>query len=244
MFINFPREIRDTIYGHVISLDRWGVDNIDDIDKFDFTGSLGDPSGFYFSLRKSLPVLGINGQTRRETLPLTYTRTNFHLDDMDDVVKLLIAVGHVGRENIESLEFPWQSRSDSECKWDKYPDSEDHFMMLPTLHVTQCIQLLKECKKLKSLVLFFENELIANIAPDTFKSDPGILELSSIRNIERVEICSLAYEPFEHCRLAQWLREEMGASNEAGTYDEENVEILFEAHWRAENKREQKHISK
>jgi hypothetical protein len=42
---------------------------------------------------------------RQEALPFAYRRTVMHLDDMDDVIKLLIAVSNIGRDNIESLEL-------------------------------------------------------------------------------------------------------------------------------------------
>ena len=84
---------------------------------------------------------------RHETLSLAYSRTPFCLNDMDELMKLLIAVGKIGRDNIDSLEFTWQSEADIKCKWVEDPDS-DPSLTLPTLHVARCIQLLKQCKKL------------------------------------------------------------------------------------------------
>lgn len=77
---------------------------------------MSDSSDFYFSLSKKLTVLRINRQMRQETLPLAYRRTVFHLNDMNDLIKLLIAVGKIGRDSIESLKLTWKSRVDSECK--------------------------------------------------------------------------------------------------------------------------------
>jgi hypothetical protein len=102
--------------------------------------------GFYFPLSKDLSVLRVKKQMREEALPLAYLQTLFHLDDMDNLIKLLIAVGELGRVNIESLELAWESRSDSECKWDEPQDSEERSSILPTLptlHAVRCIQLLK-----------------------------------------------------------------------------------------------------
>jgi hypothetical protein len=48
------------------------------------------------------------------------------MDDMDDFVKLLIAVGDIGRDNIESVELAWQSRTDSECQWTEVPVPNEH----------------------------------------------------------------------------------------------------------------------
>lgn len=50
-------------------------------------------------------MLRVNKQMRQEALPLAYRRTVFHLSDLDDLIKLLILVGDIGRNNIESLEL-------------------------------------------------------------------------------------------------------------------------------------------
>lgn len=171
--------------------------------------SIGDPSGFFFPLSSKLPVLAVNRQMRQEALPIAYRRTLFHLDDMDDLVKLLVAVGKVGRDNIESLDLAWQSRADSELKWDENPNPDDLSLMLPTLHAAKCVQLLKQCKRLRSLYLYFESDLILNISPHDFKTDPGIREICSLRGIRRVQICTLGLEPVDHNNLARWLKEEM-----------------------------------
>lgn len=78
--------------------------------------SIGDPSGFYFPLSSKTGVLGASKQMRQEALPLAYRRTHFQLADTDDLVKLLVAAGTVGRDNIESLELTWESKADSELK--------------------------------------------------------------------------------------------------------------------------------
>ena len=83
-----------------------------------FTGSIGDPSGFYFRLSSETSVIRVNRQMRQEALPIAYRRTVFHPDDTDDLIKLFIAVGRVGRDNIESWGLTWESRADSELKWD------------------------------------------------------------------------------------------------------------------------------
>lgn len=197
---------------------KWQIGAVDNCDEFDFTGSIGDPSGFYFPLSSELTVLRVNRQMRQEALPIAYRKTVFHLDEMDDLIKLLIAVGRIGRDNIESLELTWESRADSELKWDEAPDSDDLFLMLPTLHVATCVQLLKQCKRLKFLRLYIESDLIFNMSPNAFKSDPGICELCSVRGIKRVQIWNLGHEPIEQCDLAKWLKGEMESPGE----EEEN----------------------
>jgi hypothetical protein len=81
--------------------------------------------------------------------------------------------------------------------------------MLPTLHVATCVQLLKQCKRLKFLRLYFESDLIFHMSPNTFKSDSGICELCSVRGIKTVRIWNLGYEPIDQCDLAKWLEGDM-----------------------------------
>lgn len=211
-FCSLPKEIRHQIYTLALSDGEWRIRDVDVFDKFNLTRGIGDPGGFYFPLRNDLGLLSVNRQMRQEALPLAYRATTFHLDDMDDLLTVLIAVGETGRDNIEALYFPWESRSDLECKWGGGdPGSSGHSLALPNLHVTECVQLLKQCKRLKFMRLYFESDLIEGIAPEIFKADLGIQELRSIR-IEKMEIWSLGHEPLEHYSLAHWLKEGMDCS--------------------------------
>ena len=221
MFFELPRELRNRIYIFALPKGDWEIEDVSKFDEYNFTGGMGDPSGFYFPLSEKLTVLRVDRQMRQEALPLAYRRTFFHLDDMDDLVKLLIAIGKIGRDNIESLEFTWQSRADSECKWDEAPDSEDPFLTLPTLHAEKCVQLLKQCKRLISLRLRFERDLINNISLDAYKADPGIRGLCSVRGIRRLEIWGLDHEPLEQRGLVKWLKEEMESRGEEGEDEKE-----------------------
>jgi hypothetical protein len=209
IFPKLPKKLRDKIYNLALPKGEWKIGNLDNFDSFGFARGIGDPSGFYFPLSKDLSVLRVSRQMRQEALPLAYRRTLFHLDNMDDLIKLLIAVGKIGRDNIESLEFPWESRTDLQCKWEEALDSEDPFLSLPTLHVKRCAQLLKQCKRLKFLRLYFESELITNISPDVYRADPGIRGLCSIRGIRRVEIWSMGHEPLDQFDLVKWLKEKI-----------------------------------
>lgn len=209
MLYKLPREIRDKIYTFALSDAEWSMQNVDFFDRFNLTSSIGDPGGFYFPLSKNVEILSVNNQMRREALPLVYRITTFHLDDMDDLIKFLIAVGETGRDNIEALYFPWESRSDLECKWEENPYSDEHSLTLPNLHVMKCVQLLKQCKRLRLMRLYFESDLLENIAPEVFKADSGILELRSIQ-VEKLEIWSLGHESLEHSPLVHWLKKGMG----------------------------------
>ena len=216
MFFELPGELREKIYNFALPEGEWKLRDGNIFDELSFAGGIGDPSGFYFPLSKDLSILRVNRQMRQEALPLAYRRTVFHLDDMDDLIRLLIAVGKIGRANIESVELAWESRTDSECKWNEAPDSEENFLTLPTLHVDKCVQLLKQCKKLRFLRLYFETDVILNVTPDAYKTDPSIYELCSVSGIEKVEIWNLTYEPLEQCGFVKWLKEEMESSGGEG----------------------------
>lgn len=209
-FFDLPREIRDKIYIFAIPTGAWKITNIDEFEHENLTRGIGDPSGFYYPLSKDLVVLRASKQMRREALPFAYRRTTFILDDLDDVIKLLVAIGQVGRDNIESLQFPWESRTDMECTWKGLPDSDESPWRLPILHTSRCVQLLRQCKRLKHLRLCFEEELILSLQPDEFMADPGIKELCSIQGITRLEIWDLGDSSLEHCQTAELLRERIG----------------------------------
>ena len=216
MFFKLPRELRTKIYTFALPKGRWKIEDVSNFEESNFTGGMGDPSGFYFPLGKELTALRVDRQMRQEALPLAYRRTVFQLDDMDDLIKLLIAVGKIGRENIESLELTWESRTDSDCKWDEAPNSEGPFLTLPTLHVVRCVQLLKQCKSLGFLRLYIERDLITNIPSNAYKVDPGIRELCSVQGIRRVEIWGLDHEPLEQLGVVKWLKEKMESPWEEG----------------------------
>lgn len=222
MLYRLPRELRHKIYVFALPRGKWKIEDGSIFNEINFTGGMGDPSGFYFPLSKDLAILRVDRQMRQEALPLAYRRTVFQLDDMDDLIKLLIAVGNVGRENIESLELAWDSRTDSECKWEEAPDSEELYLKLPTLHVVKCVQLLNQCKRLASLRLYFERDLILNIPSDVYESDPGIHGLRSIRGIRNVEFWGLDHEPLQQYGLVKYLKEEM-ESPRGGRKDEKEI---------------------
>ncbi|KAL9021270.1 MAG: hypothetical protein Q9185_001554 [Variospora sp. 1 TL-2023] len=209
-----PREIRDKIYDFAMAKGNWQIEDVDDFNRCNFVRSIGDLSGFYFPLSSKVAALGVSRQMRQEALPFAYRRTLFHLDDMDDLVKLLVAVGKVGRDNIEMVELAWKSRADSEFKWDENPNMDGSSLLLPTLHAARCIQLLKQCKRLHSLRLYLERDIITDISPDDFKAHPGIQELCSLQGIKMVQICDVGHEPVDRHGLAKWLREKMESSTE------------------------------
>lgn len=215
-FFDLPREIRDKIYICAIPRGKWRIADIEEFEQDNLTGGIGDPSGFYYPLSKDLAVLRANKQMRLEALPFAYRRTTFILDDLDDAIKLLVAIGQVGRENIESLGFPWESRTDLEFMWKAGfpPGSGEAPLGLPVLHASRCVQLLRQCKRLKHLRLSFEEELVVNMKPDHFMADPGVKELSSLQGITRLEVWDLGDSSLEHCRIAKLLREKIESGKE------------------------------
>ena len=180
--------------------------------RFNFPAALGDPSGFYFPLSEDLGMLRVDKQMRQETLPLAYRRTRFNLIDMDDLVRFLLAVGKLGRDNIESLELAWESRADCEWRWETSPASQDIEYALPSLHAARCVQLLQQCKRLRHLRLCFESDLITNVSLDTFQADPGIRALCSVRGIKEVEIQDLSFKPLESYKVIKWLKKQLESS--------------------------------
>ena len=173
-----------------------------------FPEGAGDYYGFYFPLT-SLGLLRVNRQMRHETLPLAYSKTCFRMDDMDDLIQLLVAAGVVGRENIKSLEFTWQSKSDFDVQCAEADNIDDFTPALPTLHAIKCVQLLKQCKNLKWLRICFDAEVVEDIDPRAYAVRTGIRDLSAMRAIERVDVCGLSYEALPQQNFAWRLKEFM-----------------------------------
>ncbi|EED17211.1 hypothetical protein TSTA_022650 [Talaromyces stipitatus ATCC 10500] len=209
IFFRLPRELRDRIYMFSIPSCEWTLGDVDQFNSTTFAGALGDPTGFFFPLNKDLSVLLVNKQIRQEALPIAYRKTFFRLDDIDDFIKVIISIGQIGRANIESVEFSWESRSDLSYQMGKYLESDDNNSHLPALHVLRCVQLLKECRRLAFLRLYFEPDLISNMSIASFQADPGIRELSSVRGIRRVEIGTAVFEPLDHYDFIKWLKGKM-----------------------------------
>ncbi|OJD10935.1 hypothetical protein AJ78_08185 [Emergomyces pasteurianus Ep9510] len=222
-FQRLPRELRERIYSFAIPEGELRITDPDELSGVNFAAGVGDLSGFYFSPRKDLALLRVSKQMRQEALPIAYRRTVFRLDDMDEFIKLAILIGRIGRDNIESLEFAWESRSDLDerCNNDneslKALQCHDWLVSeLPVLHISKCVQLLKQCKRLKYLCLYFESGVISSVSLDKFKADPGIRELCTVRGIERFESWGSWREPLEQYGCIRWLIEEMISSGKEG----------------------------
>ncbi|KIW21980.1 uncharacterized protein PV07_12619 [Cladophialophora immunda] len=206
VFSRLSAETRLQIYNLAMPRGQWRTVLVD-CPKSQFPGTIGDPSGFYFPL-SHLGVLTANKQMRREALPLAYRSTRFQVDHLDDLVQLLIGIGDIGRANIGSLEFDWQSRADVESQQTEAPTPAESSPTLPITHVTSCIQLLGQCHNLKSVRLHFDPDLISRIPPKIYQADPGLSGLRSIR-IERLEVYDLGDEPLAQREFVGWLQERL-----------------------------------
>lgn len=204
-----PLEIRENIYGYVLGDRCWRIAEPKSWRPHTFCLALGDPSGFYFPFGEADTLLRVNKQLRREALPVAYRGTTIHAVDIDGATALLMAVGRVGRENITSFQFGWDSYADTQINWSKPEISENIHLTLPRLHVPTCIHLLKQCQRLANLSLLFNNFIMTDLPLSDFQSDPGIKLCCSIQNIKRLDIVDPAGEPLEDEVVARWLKQEM-----------------------------------
>ena len=171
----------------------------------DLADAIGDPSGFYSPMRSDLAVVMVNHQMREEVLPFAYRVTSLRIDDINELIYVLIAIGNIGRQNIETIEVTWESNAE----WQQAPNSDDLSLTLPRLHVATCVQLLKQCSRLRCLRVLFENEIINDLLPSTFRNDPSLRELSSVRGLQCLDLCDLLRAPLKNLPLVLWLKEEM-----------------------------------
>ncbi|EJT73122.1 hypothetical protein GGTG_09972 [Gaeumannomyces tritici R3-111a-1] len=218
-----PLEVRQAIYNLALPQGEWRMIDDEDFERDNFPRGIGDPSGFYYPLSKALSVLRVNKQIRREALPFAYRRTIFCLDNLESAIKFLIAVGQVGRENIETLRLAWESTSESTNSWDVSSDQGPGGLpgRLPSGSTSTCIQLLKQCKRLRHLSLQFDSDLIQEIGHHAFRADAGIQDLCTLQGLKRVEIQDWGMIPLES-DLAKWLKEQMeGARREDERRDED-----------------------
>ncbi|RSL87143.1 hypothetical protein CDV31_016305 [Fusarium ambrosium] len=213
-FLKLPRELREKIYGFAFPQRELGIKNVDAFDHLCFPAAVGDPSGFFFQLGEEPAILKASRQIRQEALPFAYRNTAFCLDDMDDVVKVLVAAGHIGRSNITSLQFPWESKNEIECRLEQSPYADDSGPILPSLHALRCVQLLKECPRLQFLRICLDQDIFQNTSARQFMADPGIAGLCTLKGIRTVEVVDYIYESLEEHPTVKQLHEQMKKANE------------------------------
>ena len=151
---------------------------------------------------------------RQETLSPSYRKTRFRLADIDHLIQFLVATGSIGRANVESLEFYWESAADLDTDQATGVNFDIKSLALPHIHVPRCVQLLKQCARLKYLRVYFDDFLLLEAPPETYINDPGIRELCSLQGLEKVQVYGLSDDPIEDCPLAQLLKGSIEASRD------------------------------
>lgn len=207
-FFNLPLELRELIYDFALPDRELGIRDVQRFSHFTFLTALGDPTGFSFPLGLEHGVLQVNRQIRREALPLAYRKTSFMVEEMDDAIRLLIAIGQIGRDNITSLGFHWRSRSEIANRWEKSPDGKDNDTKLPALHMLKCVELLRLCKRL-GLTIFIERETLEALGPGAV-GDPGLRALFTSKNLRSLEICDDRLVSLDQHELIGRLQETRG----------------------------------
>jgi hypothetical protein len=200
-----PAEIRELIYSFSIPNRDLSIRDLETFSRRAFPQALGDPAGFLFQLGREPEVLHVSRRMRREALPFAYRKTNFKLDDMDEAVRLLIAVGSIGRDNITSLQFPWMSRVEIAHRWEVCPDAGDNDTRLPCLQVPSCIGLLRSCKRLAVLRICIEKDVIEDSSETQFITDPGLTALATL-GVRSFEILDSTEESLEKYRIVKRLQ--------------------------------------
>lgn len=171
--LTLPREIRDMIYMFAlpekIQMTVW--DNANEEISTLFLRGIGDPAGVFLNppTQEEVSLLGVNNQIRSEVLHEVIRRCHFRVVHRQ-VIQLLLSIGRLGRENIESLEIKWaELEMDSDV--DQYPAVH---------HQVRYIELLRQCKRLRCLRLIFPSPSQPNPNfPDELNGDPTVSALIS-----------------------------------------------------------------
>ncbi|KAH7009219.1 uncharacterized protein B0I36DRAFT_437046 [Microdochium trichocladiopsis] len=209
-----PSEIRQIIYKFALRGVKWTIVDDEDFEHNDFPRGIGDPSGFYYPLSKASSVLHVNKQIRGEALPLAFRLITFCFDSLKRATMFLMAAGQIGRENIETLHSVWESSSEPTNNW--AISSDLGLVQLPMWSI--CIQLLKQCKRLRHLSLQFDSDLIQKRGFESFKNNAGIQDLCTLQGLKRVDIQGSERDPLGHSslaeptsleHLAEWLKKQM-----------------------------------
>lgn len=204
--MKLPHELRLSILEFATQKQEWEQIDPSEFLNNIFPGSMADSSGFNFPLSQNTGALLANKRMRQEALPFAYRSIHFKFEDMDDFIKFALSIGRIGRNNVESLDFFWLSSSDLEAK----SDPKDICLRLPSLHVSRCVQLLRQFKRLRHLRLVFDEDIFPTTPCEDFKLDSGIRDLSSIRGLQFVEVWGLNKEPLDsNFDCAKWLKQRL-----------------------------------
>ncbi|KAF7554135.1 hypothetical protein G7Z17_g3132 [Cylindrodendrum hubeiense] len=206
LLLDLPFELRKFIYDHALPPRKAQITGFAPAGPCNVPFSVGDLTGFYLPWTRHRTVLALNRQIRQEALPLAFERTAFRLIDIDDVVKFLITIGSIGRDNIRSLEFPWERMGDMVFGCEEFPNGLQGLLKLPDLHAVRCVQLLKQCKNLAFLRIHFNKDILKHMSKKDFRNDPGIKTLRTLSGLQKFEAVGDNDESLEHDRHVRWLR--------------------------------------
>lgn len=86
----------------------------------------------------------------------------------------------------------------------------DMLGMPPILHVAECVRLLGECTRLRRVKITLEKWWTRKLSPESFRADPGIIGLCSLRNLKEVTIHEGTPGSVEgSCENVDWLVQTM-----------------------------------
>ncbi|KAH6888200.1 hypothetical protein B0T10DRAFT_607368 [Thelonectria olida] len=141
---------------------------------------LGDQSGFHFAWGKEPVILRVAKWIREEALPLAWRKVTARLDDMDDMLRFLLSIGTIGRENITKMEVKWQSFSDFQVALRDVEDVNSYTPRLPSLHTARLTKLLRGCKSGPRIHVDFRSDMTENLTVEEFWEDAGIRRLCKL----------------------------------------------------------------
>ncbi|KAL4784668.1 hypothetical protein BJX76DRAFT_326444 [Aspergillus varians] len=186
-----PREIRDKIYMYAIPTANLQTTSYE-LGGLALSRGIGDPSGFYYPFRSDLGLLAVNKQIREEALGLAYRKSFIQLEDMDDFLVFAVSIGKIGHDNVESIGFTWESRSDTASTGRGVWNLDGDTIKLPTLHTTRCIQLLENFRRIRCLRLSFEDDIISELSTRQIQNDAGICKLCAFQRRHAIQYCNQA----------------------------------------------------
>lgn len=203
-FSRLPREVRDRVYYFAIPTTTW-VSTTESTFLRNIVESMEICSGFCFPFQ-NISLLETCWQIRSEALAFAYRNTKFCLDDIDEVIQFLVAVGTTGRSNLRSLEFAWISKSDQNYQWEHAIMNDEFYPTLPGIHAEECVKLLQQCNTLSDLCLKFDETSIGDVDSEFMRGNLSLELLRSMDNLRNLKIVNIDGDPLEQTWFVEWLR--------------------------------------
>ncbi|KAI9904422.1 hypothetical protein N3K66_000951 [Trichothecium roseum] len=171
---------------------------------------LGDLTGYHTRFGRALTH--VCRSVRADALAADYAATTLSAHTTDDLVKMLIAIGRVGRDNVRSLVITWVTKAERACgggsdsyngsgSWSGsvggggrgvssrinsyyYPHEK-----LPAVNAGRSLELIELCPRLKRVEVWFPSKLMREVRPDMFMVDGGIKGIVRLPSRLEVSIC-------------------------------------------------------